>query len=93
MCDEAVANCFAALKFIPDWFFISKMLGKFHDALLAKDDMLFSDEDFSKVTFSANEMDVLSVDLNKINLDDDNNFIKMILKLLFLSDFCLVVTN
>ena len=93
MCDEAVANCFAALKFIPDWFFISKMLGKFHDALLAKDDMLFSDEDFSKVTFSANEMDVLSVDLNKINLDDDNNFIKMILKLLFLSDFCLVVTH
>ena len=93
MCDKAVADCFAALKFIPDWFFISKMLGKFHDALLAKDDMLFSDEDFSKFTFSANEMGVLSVDLNKINLDDDNNFIKMILKLLFLSDFCLVVTN
>ena len=43
MCDKAVADCFAALKFIPDWFFISKMLGKFHDALLAKDDMLFSD--------------------------------------------------
>ena len=55
--------------------------------------MLFSDEDFSNVTFSANEMGVLSVDLNKINLDDDNNFLKMILKLLFLSDFCLVVTN
>ena len=36
MCDEAVDNCLAALKFIPDWFFTSKMLEKFHDALRIK---------------------------------------------------------
>ena len=26
MCDEAVNDCLAALKFIPDWFVTSKML-------------------------------------------------------------------
>ena len=26
MCDEAVDDCWAALKFVPDWFFASKMI-------------------------------------------------------------------
>ena len=38
MCDKAVDDCLAALKFIPDWFVTSTMLEKFHDALLANDD-------------------------------------------------------
>ena len=46
------------------------MLTKF----LANDDIPFFDEDFSKVTLSANEMSILGVDLDKIKLDDDNNF-------------------
>ena len=29
MCDEAVDDCLAELKFTPDWFVTSKMLGKF----------------------------------------------------------------
>ena len=79
--DEAVNDCLVALKFIPDWIVTSKTLEKFHDALLANDDysfsllaLLFFDEDFSKVTLFANRMGILSVDLDKINLDDDNNF-------------------
>ena len=36
--------------------------------------MLFFDEHFSKVTFIANDMGILGVDLDKINFDDDNNF-------------------
>ena len=32
-------------------------------------------------------MDILGVDLDKINLDNDNNLMKMILKLLFMSEF------
>ena len=47
--DEAVDDCLAALTFFPDWFVTSKMLEKFHDALLTNDDILFFDEDFSKV--------------------------------------------
>ena len=50
------------------------MLEKFHDALLANGDILFFDEDFSKVTFFANEIGILGVDLDKINLDEYNNF-------------------
>ena len=50
------------------------MLEKFHDALLANDDRFFFEENVSKVTFFANEMGILDVDLDKINLDDHNNF-------------------
>ena len=50
------------------------MLENFHNALLANDDILFYDEDFSKVIFFANKMSILGVDFDKINLDDDNNF-------------------
>ena len=49
--NETVDNCLEALKFIPDWFITSKMIEKFYDALLADDDTLFLDEDFSKVTY------------------------------------------
>ena len=34
-------DCLTALKFIPDWFLTSKMPKKFHDAILANDDILF----------------------------------------------------
>ena len=74
MCYEAVDNFLVALKFIPDWFVTNKVLEKFHGALLACDDILFFDEDLSKVTCFANEVGVLVIDLDKINLDDDNNF-------------------
>ena len=41
MCDEAVDDCPGELKFIPDCFVTKKILKKFHDALLANDDILF----------------------------------------------------
>ena len=47
------------------------MLERFHDALLTNDDMNFFNED-STVTFFANQMGILAVDLDKIILDDDN---------------------
>ena len=46
MCGEGVDDCLTALKFIPNWFVTSKMLDKFHNALLTNDDILFFD-DFS----------------------------------------------
>ena len=48
-CDGAVDNCLGEFKFLPDWFFTSKILEKFHEALLGNDDTLFLDENFSKV--------------------------------------------
>ena len=74
MCEETVDDCLAALKFIDQWFFITnKMLEKIQDSILADDDIFFFEEDFSKVIFYANEMGILVVDLDKINLDHDNN--------------------
>ena len=53
-----------SIKFVPGWFVIDKIIRKLHEAL-------FADEDFEKVTFFANKtMGVLSVDLNKTNLDE-----------------------
>ena len=74
MCDEAVDDCLTSLKLIPYWFFTSKMLESFLDALFTNDDILFFVENFSEVTLFANEMSIVSVHLDKINLDDDNNF-------------------
>ena len=41
MVDEAVDDYLAALTFIPDWFVTSKMLEKFHNALLHNDGIPF----------------------------------------------------
>ena len=74
MCNEAVDNCLAALKFILDWFVTSKMLEKLDNASDANRNTLFYNEDFDKVTFIACEKHILAADLDKINLDNDNNF-------------------
>ena len=41
MCDQAVDDCLAALKFIRDWFVTTIMLEKYHYTLLVNDDTLF----------------------------------------------------
>ena len=71
LCDESADDCLTALKFVPDWFIRSKMPERFYDSLLANDDILSFDEEFSKVTFYANEMGILGVDLDKVILDDN----------------------
>ena len=91
MCDEAVDNSLPALKLIPDWFVTSKMIKKLYTALYANNGLLFFDEDSGDVTFYCDEMSVLSVYLTNINLD--NILMKMILILLFLSDFRLNIVN
>ena len=40
MCDKAVDDCLAAVKFIPDWFVTSKMLKKFDNTSLANGDIV-----------------------------------------------------
>ena len=74
MCDESVDYSLAASKFIPDWFVIGKMFEKSDNALHANDDILFCKEDFNKVTFIAYQKHIIAVDLDKINLDNYNNF-------------------
>ena len=64
ICDEAVEDFLAALKFISGWFFTSKMIKKLYTVLYADDGLLFFDEDSGDVTFCCNEMGILSVSLN-----------------------------
>ena len=72
MCDEAVDDCLAALDFVPDSFVASKMVEKLFTALYGDENILNFNEDSSDVTFSCNEMGILSVNLNNINLDGTN---------------------
>ena len=86
MCDGVVDDCLATLKFIPDCLVTSKILEQFHDTLLANNILLF-DEDFSKVTFFANDLDKISlVDVNNFYEDDPESIISM-------SDFWLAIIN
>ena len=91
MCDEAADDSLAILKLIPDWFVTNKMIETLYTALYADRNILYFNEDSGNVVFSCNEMGILNVDLNNINLD--NNLMKMILILLFLSDFWLGILN
>ena len=63
-----------------------KIRKKLHDALFANDLILFFHEAFGKVKSFSGKIGFLSVDLDKINLDDVN-FDKGDPELLFISDF------
>ena len=47
------------------------MFENFHDTFHDNDDILFYDEDFSKVIVFAKEIGILGVDVDETNLDDD----------------------
>ena len=72
-CDKDVDDFQAALKLIPDWCVVTKMIRKLVIALYGDDNIFYFNEDFSDVMFFCNEMGILSVDLNNINLNDINH--------------------
>ena len=59
-----------SIKSVPDWVVTSKIIKKLHITLFTVDDVLFFDDDSSNVSFSSDDMGILSVDLNNINLDN-----------------------
>ena len=60
---------------INEWFFTRKILEAFDNKLLPNEDLVFFNEDFNnKVTFIAKQRHVLSVGLDKINFDENDNF-------------------
>ena len=67
------------------------MIKRLYTTLYGNDGLLFFDEDSGDVIFCCDEMGILSVNLNNINLD--NNLMKMILILSFLSGFWLRIVN
>ena len=51
MCDKAVDDCLATLKFVPDWFVTSEMIKILFTALYAYENILYFNEDSGNVTF------------------------------------------
>ena len=84
MCNKAVDYSLAALKFFPDSFVISKMIKIIVTAFYTDENILYFYDNSNNVGFTCNGMGNLSVDINNTNLDD---MMKMILILLFLSNF------
>ena len=72
MCDEAVDDCLAGLKFVPDWFVTNKMIKELFTTFYADENVLYFHENSSYVVFSCNEMGILNIDLNNINFEDSN---------------------
>ena len=70
MCDEAVDDCLAAFKFVPDWFVTSKMIKILFTAFYADENILYFNEHSGNVKITCNEMGILNMDINNINLDD-----------------------
>ena len=70
MCDEAVNDSLASLKFIPDLVVTNKIIKKLYTALYADEALLFFDEYSGDVTFCCDEMGILRVNLNNISLDN-----------------------
>ena len=92
MSNTAVDDFLPTLKFVPDWFVTNKMPERVHDTLLANDDILFFDEDFSNITFFGDEIGIFSVDLYELHINEIN-FDEGILKLIFMSYFWLGTIN
>ena len=71
MCDKVVDLYLLILKFIPDWFIMCRMIEKHDNALFSNDDIVFGDIVSDIVTFFSNDIDLNSININNINLDDD----------------------
>ena len=88
MCDQAADYSLAPLKLILDWFVTSKMIKELYTPLYADEDILYFNDDSGNFVFSCNEMGILNIWL--IILILITTLMKMILILLFLSDFWLI---
>ena len=67
--NKAVYACLLVLKFIPDWSVTSKMLEALNKVIISNNDINRDFTDSNIVRFFGDNMDILSVDLNNINLD------------------------
>ena len=72
MCDKAVDDCIAALKFVPAWLVTSKMIKILFTSLYTYENILYFNEDSGNVVFVCNEIGIFNIDLNDINFEDTN---------------------
>ena len=78
---------YSCIKIVPDWFVTSKMIEIPFTTLYTDENILYFNEDSGNVVFNCNGMGILNVDFDNVNLDNILTMMKMILILLFLSEF------
>ena len=71
MCDELVDECLTALKFIPDQFVTSKVL---ENLIMLYTLMMIYSSIMKILIKSYLLLHIVTVDLDKVNLDNNNNF-------------------
>ena len=69
MCDEAVDDCLAALKFVPGQFVTSKIIKIPLTGFYTHENILYFNEDSSNVVFTCNRMGILNIGLNNDDPD------------------------
>ena len=72
MSHKAADYFLLTLKFVPDWFVTSKMIRKLDILLFSNDYIVFGDLEFDFIIFFSSDIDLNSITLDKINLDDDD---------------------
>ena len=72
MSDNAVHDCLAALKFVPDWFVTSEMIKILFTAFYADENVLYFNEISGNVVLICNGMGIFNIDFNNINLGNTN---------------------
>ena len=90
MCDKADDSYLLTVKFVPDWFVMSKMLKKLDNSVFSNDDVFFHDVD-SVITFLSSDMACNTIDLILTLMMIF--LMKKILKLLFMLDFRLDIID
>ena len=70
MCDKAVDACLSALKFVPDWLGLSKIPEILDNVIFSNDDIDLDYIGSDIVTIFSDDMDINTVGINNINLDD-----------------------
>ena len=71
MCDKATDSYLATLKFVLDWFLMSKIIEKLDNAAFFNGDIFFHDAYSNIITFLSDDMGFNTLDLNNIDLHDD----------------------
>ena len=67
MYEKAVDACLSALKRVPDWFILSKILE------ISNDDIELDCIDYDIVTILSDDIDITITNLNNNNLDDNDD--------------------
>lgn len=71
MCDKAVNDFLPTLNSVPDCFIVTKMLDKLDNVVFFNDGIGLDDIDSDFVPLFSDDMELNTIDLNNIKLDDN----------------------